>query len=252
MGTQQNTIVILAIVASIIVVLFIAFRNFDLGKALGIPDIQKGFDDASKSINDWFAKTGKDFDNFFKGFDEKQLAGKTIDTSDKFGTGAQETFSEDTIIDKDGRISGKKDSRLSDADRKLIADIQTNEKKVQAETQSILSKENLTKDDIASINKIANDFHKLNSVGFTDAQGMLHDSTPRDKTGVILPQFRASAIQQRATKVYIASKSQTKRKFGGFNSFEQQEQAFRKAIQRSDSAEKKFDKLAVIAKRSNK
>lgn len=226
MGTQQNTIVILAIVATIVIVLFIALRKLDLFKALGLDKAQESFnkwyDETTKGFNEWASGLG----DFFSGFDPNALSGKTIDTSDTFGEGSTETFSEGTTIDRDGRIDAPhgKELDLGEKEENLVLNFYERQKNLIATTDKLITKNKLTEQEISQIAKIDNAFHKLGEV--------------RDSSGLQAMGFTAAEIRARATNTFLNNKRGAFRDkktgkvsgFGGFGTAEKQEQGLRDAI----------------------
>lgn len=252
LGTQQNTIVILGIVAAIVIVLFIAFRNFKLGDLLGLEKAQKDFDEwvdnTSNAFNEWVNGLG----DFFSGFDPNALSGKTIDTSDQFGEGSTVTFGEGTTIDKEGRIDAPNGQSLDlgDKEENLVLNYYDRLKQVNSNTDNVIRKAKLTEDEISQINRIDTAFHKLGEV--------------RDSSGLQASGFSAAEIRARATNVFLNNKRQAfkdkksgkKSGYGGFSSAIEQEQALRDAIAkaRKDNPEyfKKLDAARLQALQTSK
>lgn len=225
MGTQKNGIVILGIVLAIVVVLYIAFRNFKVGDLLGIGKAQEDFDKWAKGVESGFNEW---WNSVFTTDPHSKLAGKqvTLENGDVI------TIPEDNIVNPDGTVEGSPPTLdINEDDENILTNLFAREKNLRKVGQSKIERLGLSDDEVFQVNQLAQEFTKINI-----DKGDLFDSQ-----GFRLPEFSGSARDVRALNVYLDDKRGAFKntatgktiRFGGFESASKQEQALHDAIRKS-------------------
>lgn len=230
MGTQKNGIIILGIILALVVVLFVAFRNFKLGDIFGLGKVQEDFDKFAKGVEDNF----KNFSDWLFQVDpHSSIAGETVTD-----TGLEVTIPDDTIVNDDGTVTSSTSPtfELSQGDIAKTRALFENDDKLTPILQKRVAESKLTQQDF------------IDTFGNKEGLSSLFDSIPRDADGFASVGFRPREIDLRSVNVIDAKKRNAFRniktgkviQFGGFESAQAQELELRKEFEKNRKLHPQF------------